>query len=78
MGVTSVHELLNPTQAFGVEFFSTFSLVLVVFGVCDANRTDIKGSGPLAIGLTVTTAILATVITLSRIFNAISAPLKSR
>jgi len=60
MGVTSVHELLNPTQAFGVEFFSTFSLVLVVFGVCDANRTDIKGSGPLAIGLTVTTAILAT------------------
>ena len=61
LGVTTVHEFLTPTQGFGVEFFSTFTLVLVVFGVCDENRNDIKGSAPLAIGLTVTTAILATV-----------------
>jgi len=60
LGVTELHEALTPTQGFGVEFFSTFTLVLIVFGVCDENRNDIKGSAPLAIGLTVTTAILAT------------------
>lgn len=59
--MTELHEALTPTQGFGVEFFSTFTLVLIVFGVCDENRNDIKGSAPLAIGLTVTTAILATV-----------------
>jgi glycerol uptake facilitator-like aquaporin len=61
LGVTEVHKALTPTQGFGVEFFSTFTLVLVVFGVCDDNRKDVKGSGPLAIGLCIATAILATV-----------------
>lgn len=60
MGVTSLHPSLTPAQGFGIEFFTTFSLVIVVFGVCDPNRTDIKGSAPLAIGLTVSTGILAT------------------
>jgi glycerol uptake facilitator-like aquaporin len=61
LGVTEVHKALTPTQGFGVEFFSTFTLVLVVFGVCDDNRKDVKGSAPLAIGLCIATAILATV-----------------
>lgn len=60
LGVTEIHKALTPTQGFGVEFFSTFTLVLVVFGVCDDNRKDVKGSGPLAIGLCIATAILAT------------------
>ena len=61
LGVTQVHNNLTTSQGFGVEFFSTFTLVLIVFGVCDEHRKDIRGSAPLAIGLTVTTAILATV-----------------
>lgn len=57
--------MLTPTQGFGVEFFATFTLVLVVFGVCDENRRDLKGSAPLIIGLYVTAAILAMVIKFS-------------
>jgi aquaporin related protein len=60
LGVTQVHNNLTTSQGFGVEFFSTFTLVLIVFGVCDEHRKDIRGSAPLAIGLAVTTAILAT------------------
>lgn len=60
LGVTEVHTALTPTQGFGVEFFSTFTLVLVVFGVCDENRKDVRGSAPMAIGLCISAAILAT------------------
>merc|ERR1712136_193312 len=52
VGVTSLHESLTPAQGFGLEFFTTFSLVIVVLGVTDPHRTDVKGSAPLAIGLT--------------------------
>jgi len=60
MGVTSLHAMLTPAQGFGLEFFTTFSLVIVVLGVCDPHRTDVKGSAPLAIGLTVATGIFVT------------------
>nr|CAG4640694.1 EOG090X02IK [Eulimnadia texana] len=59
IGLTNIHHRLTPAQGFGAEFFATFLLAIVVFGVTDDSRRDIQGSRPLAIGLAVTTAILA-------------------
>ncbi|ESN96555.1 hypothetical protein HELRODRAFT_68110 [Helobdella robusta] len=39
---------------FTVEFLVTFLLVFVVFATCDGQRKGFAGSGPLAIGLSVT------------------------
>jgi len=39
-------------QIFGVEMFAAFVLVLTVFATCDSLR-GIGGSGPLAIGLSI-------------------------
>lgn len=52
LGITA-HTLHNQ-QAFGVEFLITFVLVITVFATCDSKRTDLNGSGPLTIGLSVT------------------------
>lgn len=53
LGQVLVQSKLNPVQGFGVEFLLTFVLVLTVFAVCDDHRGDLKGSAPLAIGLSV-------------------------
>jgi glycerol uptake facilitator-like aquaporin len=55
--MTTVNPNINVGQAFGVEFLITFVLVLTVFGAAadDNNAPCVKGSAPLAIGLSIST-----------------------
>ena len=61
LGQTMVNPEASPEQGFGVEFMITFVLVFTVFATCDSKRTDLQGSGPLTIGLSVTVCHLAAV-----------------
>jgi len=45
---------ISVGQLFGYELLITFVLVLTVHATCDAARPELSGSGPLAIGLSVT------------------------
>lgn len=54
LGTTGLNKEMETGRAFGVEFMITFVLVFTVFAACDGKRTDLKGSGPLSIGLSVT------------------------
>lgn len=62
--MTTVNDNLSPGQGFGIEFMITFVLVLVVFAsAADANNApNVKGSAPLAIGLSITTCHLFAVM----------------
>ncbi|XP_034833101.1 aquaporin AQPAe.a-like [Maniola hyperantus] len=55
LGATIPHKDLRADQVFGLEFIMTFILVSVVLSVLDTRRCDRGlGSGPLAIGLSIT------------------------
>lgn len=60
-GVTSLNANLTEVQGLGIEFILGFILVLVVFGVCDANRQHTQAVAALTIGLTVAAGHLATI-----------------
>ena len=57
---TSALTNINAGQGFGIEFIITMVLVLVVFAAAaDGNNAEsVKGSAPLAIGLSITTCHL--------------------
>ena len=59
-GPPLVSGVFPSLQAFGIEFMITLVLVLVVFAAAaDTNNTaSVKGSAPLAIGLSITTCHL--------------------
>uniref|UniRef100_A0A672ZKS0 Aquaporin-1-like n=1 Tax=Sphaeramia orbicularis TaxID=375764 RepID=A0A672ZKS0_9TELE len=54
-GTLGVNKLNGVTvgQGFVIEFLATLQLVLCVIAVTDKRRSDVKGSAPLAIGLSV-------------------------
>ncbi|CAG7678330.1 unnamed protein product [Allacma fusca] len=56
-GAVSLAANLTKLQGVGIEFVSTFVLVLSMFSLSDENRNDVKGSRPLAIGLCITMLI---------------------
>jgi len=54
LGMTALGPEVTAGQGFAIELLITFVLVITVFATCDGSRNDLNGSGPLAIGLSVT------------------------
>src|SRR6218665_2022478 len=53
LGTTLPGPGVGNGQAFTIELFITFVLVYTVFATCDGQRQGFNGSGPLAIGLSI-------------------------
>lgn len=50
---TQLADGINSGQGLGIEIIATFQLVLCVLATTDRRRSDVSGSAPLAIGLSV-------------------------
>ncbi|ROJ94847.1 Aquaporin-1 [Anabarilius grahami] len=53
LGLNMLGKGVTVGQGFAIELFATFQLVLCVLATTDKHRTDVTGSAPLAIGLSV-------------------------
>nr|XP_056713247.1 aquaporin-1 [Euleptes europaea] len=53
LGLNTLSNGINAGQGLGIEIFATLQLVLCVLATTDRRRTDLSGSAPLAIGLSV-------------------------
>ena len=53
LGTSAPSDGVRLGQVFGIELLITFVLVWTVFATVDGQRTDLSGSGPLAIGLSI-------------------------
>lgn len=69
--MTALGPEVSAGQGFAIELLITFVLVITVFATCDGSRNDLNGSGPLAIGLSVTMCHLGFVSSLFNKFFAI-------
>lgn len=54
VGQTTLSASISPGVGILWEAVLTFMFILTVHAVCDGGRADVKGSGPLAIGLAIT------------------------
>ncbi|XP_030630647.1 aquaporin-1a.2 [Chanos chanos] len=61
LGLNTLAEDITTAKGFGIEFLATFQLVLCVLATTDKRRTDVTGSAPLAIGLSVGLGHLAAI-----------------
>ncbi|XP_054847995.1 aquaporin-1 [Eublepharis macularius] len=53
LGLNALAPGVNAGQGLGIEIIATLQLVLCVLATTDRRRTDVSGSAPLAIGLSV-------------------------
>lgn len=58
LGYTNFKAPVTSGQAFLMEIILTFPLIFVIQAVSDPKRKDVKGSAPLAIGLSITASHL--------------------
>ncbi|CAI5640929.1 unnamed protein product [Oreochromis niloticus] len=73
LGVNALN--VSVRAGFAIEFFATLQLVLCIIAVTDKRRTDVTGSAPLAIGLSVGLGHLTAVYWLAPMCGGIAASL---